>query len=39
MIKKGRSWSYKGKGIMSLFEGQDAERAMGGYETFDGQKM
>ena len=27
------------KGIMSLFEGQDAERAMGGYETFDGQKM
>jgi len=27
------------KGIMSLFEGQEAERAMGGYETFDGQKM
>jgi len=27
------------KGIMSLYEGQDAERAMGGYETFDGQKM
>ena len=27
------------EGIMSLFEGQEAERAMGGYETFDGQKM
>lgn len=27
------------KGIMSLYEAQDAERAMGGYETFDGQKM
>jgi len=27
------------KGILDLIEGQDAERAMGGYETFDGQKM
>ena len=27
------------KGIMSLLESQDAKRAMGGYETFDGQKM
>ena len=27
------------KGIMSLYEAQDAKRAMGGYETFDGQKM
>ena len=28
-----------GKGILNLIQGQDAERAMGGYETFDGQKM
>ena len=28
-----------GKGILDLMQGQDAERAMGGYETFDGQKM
>ena len=27
------------KGIFSLYEAQDAKRAMGGYETFDGQKM
>ena len=27
------------KGILDLIEGQEAERAMGGYETFDGQKM
>jgi len=28
-----------GQGIMDLIQGQDAERAMGGYETFDGKKM
>mgnify|MGYP003112938973 CR=1 FL=1 len=28
-----------GKGILDLMQGQDAKRAMGGYETFDGQKM
>ena len=27
------------KGILDLFEGQEAERAMGGYETFDGKEM
>ena len=27
------------KGILDLFEGQEAERAMGGYETFNGKKM
>ena len=27
------------QGIMDLIQGQDAERAMGGYETFDGKKM
>lgn len=27
------------KGIMSLYEAQDAKRAMGGYETFDGQRI
>ena len=27
------------KGILDLIQGQEAERAMGGYETFDGQKM
>ena len=28
-----------GQGIMDLIQGQDAESAMGGYETFDGKKM
>ena len=27
------------KGILDLIEGQEAERAMGGYETFDGKEM
>ena len=27
------------KGILDLFDGQETERAMGGYETFDGKKM
>jgi len=27
------------KGILDLFEGQEAERTMGGYETFNGKKM
>ena len=27
------------RGILDLIQGQEAERAMGGYETFQGQKM
>lgn len=27
------------RGILDLIQGQEAERAMGGYETFDGQKI